>query len=155
MRDNALFYSDQESVPISRSQFVFENKPIKMEGDNEIEIGRIKSPSEFYFVFKKWRSRFEMDLERMQSYLEQRPPKPRNPRTLKAGQRVLIRDFCQRNIWMRAQICQCHQQGCKVLFLDTGEVEGDIGFDEIHQLPEDYSYYPPQCAKKLLIEGTV
>lgn len=124
----------------------------------EIEIGRIKSPAIFYFTSKKWWSTFEVDFQQMQGYFEQRPPKVCNPSTLRSNDRVLVRNFCQRNIWRRAQICKVDlkRRSCKVLLIDTGEVEEDIDLGELYHLsrtPIDWAFFPPQGAKKLAVVG--
>ena len=138
------------------SQFSAEDQD-KME-TQEIEIGRIKSPAIFYFTSKKWWSTFEVDFQQMQGYFEQRPPKVCNPSTLRSNDRVLVRNFCQRNIWRRAQICKVDlkRRSCKVLLIDTGEVEEDIDLGELYHLsrtPIDWAFFPPQGAKKLAVVG--
>ena len=134
-------------------------RQINMENE-EIEIGRIKSPATFYFTSKKWWSNFEVDFQQMQGYFEQRPPKVCNPSTLRSYDRVLVRNWCQRNIWRRAQICKIDfkRKSCKVLFIDTGEVEEDIDLGELYHLsrtPIDWACFPPQGAKKLAIAGNI
>ena len=143
---------------------------------DEIEINRVKSPKvdtqlifilllyhlfnlvpwqEFYCVRLKWRQKFREDFQLMQSYFQSHPPVECNPAVMRPKMRVLIQSLTKHKTWERAEICKVNARSCKILFLDSGEVEEDVDFSSIFNLPSPWTQKPPYGVFKLIVSGTV
>ena len=128
----------------------------KVDGLKEIEIGRVKSPKEFYFVENQWRETYQQEFQEMSCYFQTHPPSKIHRSMLVPKLRVLIKNLAQLNSWTRAETIKISDSGnCKVMILDTGEVEEDIDISALYKLPNRYRDWPPIGASRITISGTI